>query len=335
MDLSGRNFSHCLFEKAKCEGTNFRGSDFQNSKVNFMTAKNATFDGCNLARLHFGYTDLSGASLKDAKADGARFQHAKLGGANLQGASLVGGSMDADTELEGVIFDGRTDFDGLKVLRPTSRNPLFQDYTFSDGTLHRQSAAVAIIAVDEPKEDEPVENLVVPEPQQTTVAKSQIQQLIQNASLTRLTAQQFAGQIEEALRDIPAEQGNRLAEPLQTMLEFSEVLRNLAPSTEPSATTLDRGELEARIAELETLVDRLNEQLSDATKARKIAEDLAKSDGFIANFRRSAGKTAGIATVSAAASLVTIGVPTAAVYFLGVEHPVVTTFLNIIGRLPK
>ena len=335
MDLSGRNFSHCLLEKAKCDGTNFEGSDFRGSKVSFMTAKNATFDGCNLTRLHFGYTNLSGASLKDAKVNGARFQHAKLGGANLQGASLVGGSMDADTELEGVIFDEQTDFDGLKVLRPTSRNPLFQDYTFSDGTLHRRPAAVPTITVGEPKEDEPVENLVVSEHQQTAVAKSQIQRLIQNAILTRLTAQQFAGQIEEALQGIPAEQGNRLAEPLQTMLEFSEVLRNLAPSTEPSVAPLDRSDLEARIAELETLVDRLNVELSDVANARKVASDLEKSDGFMANFRRSAGKTAGIATASAAASLVTVGVPTAAVYFLGVEHPVVTTFLNIIGRLPK
>lgn len=335
MDLRGRNFSHCLLEKAQCEGTNFAGSDFSNSKVSFMTAKGAIFDKCNLSRLHFGYTDLSGASLKEAKADGARFQHAKLDGSNLQGASLVGGSVDADTLLDGVISDEKTNFDGLEVLRPTSRNPLFRDYTFSDGTLHRRSAAAAAVAVDEAKEDQPVENLPASEHQQTAIAKSQIQQLIQNATLTRLTAQQFAGQIEEALRDTPVDQGNRLAEPLQTMLEFAEVLRNLAPSTVPPQAPLDRSILEARIVELETLVNRLKEQLSDETKARKVAENLAKSDGFMANFRRSAGKAAGIGTASVAASLVTVGVPTAAMYFLGADHPIVTTFLTVIGRSAK
>lgn len=335
MDLRGRNFSHCLLEQAKCEGTNFEGSDLRESKVSFMSAKNANFNGCNLTRLLFSYTDLSGTSLKDAEANGATFHNAKLGGANLQGTSLLGGSIDADTELEGVIFNEQTNFDGLKVLRPTSRNVLFRDYTFSDGTLHRRSSAIATATADHPKEDEPVENLPTPEHQQTAIAKSQIRQLIQNATLTRLTAQQFAGQIEEALRDTPAEQGNRLAEPLQTMLEFAEVLRNLAPSTVPLAAPLDRSDLEVRIVELEMLVDRLNEQLADETKVQKVTEDLAKSDGFMANFRRSAGKAAGIGTVSAAASLVTVGVSTAAVYFLGVEHPVVTSFLTVIKRLPK
>lgn len=335
MDLRGRNFSYCLFEKTNCEGTNFEGSDLRNSKVSFMNANNAIFDKCNLARLHFGYKNLTGASLKNAIATGARFQHVKLKGANLQGASLAGASVDADTELEGVISDEQTDFDGLKVLRPTSRNTLFQNYTFSDGTLQRRPAAIATTTVDEPKRDEPLGNSASPENRETAVAKRQIQRLIQNAVVTRLTAQQFAGQIEEALRGVPAQQGNKLAEPLQTMLEFSEVLRNLAPDTAPQATQLDRGDLEARIIELETLVDRLTEQLSDATKARQVAEELAGSDGFIANFRRSSGKAAGIGSVSAAASLVTVGVPTAAVYFLGVEHPLVTTFLSVIGGLPK
>jgi uncharacterized protein YjbI with pentapeptide repeats len=335
MDLRGRNFSHCLFEKANCEGTNFEGSDFRNSQVSFMDATNAIFDECNLAHLHFGYTRLAGASLKNAIVTGAIFQHVKLNGANLKGASLAGGSVDADTELEGVISDEQTDFNGLKVLRPTSRNTLFQNYTFSNGTLQRQTAAISTMTRDELKRDEPLENSTSSENRKSAVAKGQIQQLIQNAVVTRLTAQQFAGQIEEALGGIPAQQGNKLAEPLQTMLEFSEVLRNLAPDTAPQATQLDRRDLEARIIELETLVDQLTEQLSDATKAREVAEELARSDGFIANFRRSAGKTAGFGSVSAAASIVTVGVPTAAVYFLGVEHPLVTTFLTVIGRLPK
>lgn len=335
MDLRGRNFSHCLFEKAKCVETNFEGSDFRNSKVSFMIANNATFDSCNLTRLHFGYTNLSGASLKNAVATGVRFQKAKLKGANLQGASLVGGSVDADTELEGVESDEQTNFDGLKVLRPTSRNALFQDYTFNNGTLQRRTTAIVNMTADEPKEENPLENLASPEHRQPAVAKVQIQQLIQNAAVTRLTAKQFAGQIEAALRGIPAKQGNKLTEPLQTMLEFAEVLRSLAPDTVPSATQLDRKDLEARIIELETLVDRLTEQLSDAAKAQKVAKELAESDGFIANFHRSAGKAAGIASVTAVASVVTVGVPAAAVYFLGAEHPLVTTFINVIGRMAK
>lgn len=335
MDLRGRNFSYCLFGKAKCESTNFEGSDFRNSQISFVKARNAIFNGCDLTRLHFGYVDFSGASFKNAKANGAIFQHAMLRGANLEGASLTGGSVDADTDLEGVQVDGRTDFDGLKVLRPTSRNTLFQGYTFNNGILKRQDSSVATETAEQTTKDEPAEEIPVPERANTSVTTAQIQRLFQNATLTRLTAQQFAGQIEEALRDTPAEHGNRLPEPLQTMLEFAEVLRNLAPSTSSEAEPLNRRELEERILELEILIDKLSEQLSGERKAREAAEVLAASNGFMANFRRSAGNAAGIATVTVATSLVTVGLPAAAVYFLGVEHPVVTTFFNAIGRLPK
>ncbi|WP_167354621.1 pentapeptide repeat-containing protein [Cereibacter johrii] len=335
MDLRGRNFSYCLLEKAKCEGANFEGSDFRGAQVNFMIANNATFDSCNLSHLHFGYTDLSSASLKGATANGAVFQNVKLKGANLEGASLAGGSINADTDLEDVRSDERSNFDGLKVLRATSRNTLFQDYDFNNGILQRRTAAIATMSADKPTVDKPLEELVNTGQRQVRVAKVQIQQLIQNSAVTRLTAQQFAGQIEEALRGIPANQGNRLIEPLQTMLEFAEVLRNIAPDTAPPATRLDSEDLKARIIELETLVERLTEQLSDATKAQKVAEELVQSDGFIANFRRSAGKAAGIASVTALASVVTVGVPAAAVYFLGAEHPLVATFINSIGRMPK
>jgi uncharacterized protein YjbI with pentapeptide repeats len=335
MDLRGRNFSYCLFKKAKCEGTRFDGSDFRNSKVSFMRAKGATFNGCDLTSLHFGYTDLSDASLKDVKANQTIFQHTKLLRANIQGASLGGGRMDVDTVLEGIISDERTDFDGLKVLRPTSRNPLFRDYTFENGTLRRRS----VTATSEPEElsvqEQPAQNLPSSEHQQIEVSKSQLQLLMQNAILTRLTAQQFAFQIEEALRNVPAAHGNKLAEPLQTMLEFADVLRNLAPDDDMPEDPLDRGKLETRIEELEKLVYQLTDQLYDETKARKAAEELAASDGFMANFRKSAGKTAGIVAVSASASIVTVGVPAAAVFFLGAEHPAITSILTVIGRMPK
>jgi hypothetical protein len=138
MDLRGRDFSNCLFEKTECEGTEFGGSDFQGAKVSFVKAKNAVFDGCSLGKIHFVFADLTGASLRDVKAAGAIFSNTKLNRANLQGALLTGGQIDADTSLEDVISDERTDFEGLRVLRPTSRNPLFRDYRFEKGVLYRR-----------------------------------------------------------------------------------------------------------------------------------------------------------------------------------------------------
>lgn len=171
----------------------------------------------------------------------------------------------------------------------------------------------------------------MPERAKIKTAQTQIQHLIRNATVTRVTAQAFASQIEEALRNVPATHGNQLAEPLQTMQEFAVALRNLAPPNEPASDPLQRAQLELRISQLEALVDRLTRQLADETKAREAAEALAKKEGFWSNYKQGAGKAAGVATVS----LATVGVPTAAVFFLGVEHPLVQAFLTVMGRLPK
>jgi uncharacterized protein YjbI with pentapeptide repeats len=335
MDLRNRNFSHCHFEKSRCIGTLFDGSDLRNAKVSFMIARNAQFDGCQLESLHFGFTDLSGASLRNVKASRAVFQSAKLIGANLQGALLAGGSIDVDTVLEGVTADELTNFEGLKVLRPTSRNPLFSGYEFSDGLLRRKSVAGASVEVVEQVNGM---TLRVPLPAASTrtqVTQAKLQFLLRNASVTRLTARQFAGQIEEALRDLPASNGNELAEPLQTALEFAEALRNLAPDSVQPNAPLNLAELTNRIAELETIVAKLTDQLADETKARRTAEELAASDGFSANYRRTAGKAAGYATVTLVAGIVSLGVPHAASYFLGSEHAFVQSLFNVLGRMPR
>lgn len=335
MDLRGRNFTHCLFQKANCEGSKFNGSDFRDAHLSFIKAKNASFDGCILERRHFGYTDFTGASFKNAKARGAIFQNANLNGANLQGADLSGASIDTDTVLDDVITDESTNFEGLKLLRSTSRHPSFTGYKYENGTLQKYSLADDPNPELQKTTEQSVEIQAAIVNQPTKIARQQIQHLVKHVVLTRVTARQFARQIEEILRDVPATHNNKLVEPLQTMLEVAEVLRNLAPDTEASTTPLDRDALEERIAELEALVERLTAELSDETNARKAAEELVASDGFKANFYKSAGKAAGYASISTAASIVAVGVPAVAVHFLGVEHPVVTTFLNVLGRLPK
>jgi len=171
----------------------------------------------------------------------------------------------------------------------------------------------------------------VPERQKIKTAQTQIQHLIHSATVTRISAQSFATQIENALRGVPAGLDNKLPEPLQTMQEFADVLRKLAPETTPPDDPLQTAHLELRISQLEQLVDRLTRQLADETKAREAAEALAKKEGFLSNYKQGAGKAAGFATVS----LATVGVPTAAVFFLGVGHPLVQAFLTVIGRLPK
>ncbi len=163
------------------------------------------------------------------------------------------------------------------------------------------------------------------------VAEAQIASLLRNALVTRITAGQLAGQIEAALVGVPATMGNRLPDVLQSMADVAEVLRALVPEAGPMMGALDEAHLRLRIAQLEAIVERLTSDLADERKRREAADALAAKDGFLHSYRKSAGTAAGVATVG----LVTVGVPAAAVYFLGTEHPLVQAVLTVLGRLPK
>ena len=162
-------------------------------------------------------------------------------------------------------------------------------------------------------------------------SQTQLSFLLRNALVHRVTALQFSDQIDAALRGILATEGNRLPIVLQTMSEVAEVLRALAPASEPLTDPLEEARLRLRIGQLEAIVERLTAQLADEVKLREAAEALAKKDGFGHSFRKSAGTATGVAAVG----LVTIGVPAAVVYFLGAEHPLVQAVLTVLGRVPK
>ncbi|SOB91979.1 hypothetical protein SAMN05877809_101470 [Rhodobacter sp. JA431] len=166
-------------------------------------------------------------------------------------------------------------------------------------------------------------------PPAVRTAEAQIRALLRHATITRVSAASFAAQITEALQGVPATHGNQLAPVLQVMLEVRDVLETIARdrADAQSEETL----LRLRIAHLETVVDKLTTQLADAEKAREAAELLAQKDGFMASYRKSLGTAAGVGTIG----LIGVGVPTAAIYFLGAEHPLVQAFLTVTGRLPK
>lgn len=168
---------------------------------------------------------------------------------------------------------------------------------------------------------QPVPALLTPE--------THIAALLRHAIVTRVTAAQLADQIATALRGLPASEGNQLPPVLQLMSEVGEVLDMMARA-QSSAAEEERN-LRLRISQLEVLVERLTDQLSDANEATKAAEALAKKDGFLASYRKSLGTAAAVGTVG----IIAVGVPTAAIYFLGVEHPLVQAYLTAIGRLPK
>jgi hypothetical protein len=169
-----------------------------------------------------------------------------------------------------------------------------------------------------------------PSPTEEKTTRTQIDRLLQNGRVTRVTADQFATQIEEALQGVPATDGNALSPPLQTMADVGTVLRRLAQPETADDAALERAALRLRINQLESLVERLTQQLSDETLAREAAEAMMKKDGFAHSFRKGAGLAAGTGMIA----LLGVTVPSAFVYFLGAEHPAVQAVLTVMGRLP-
>lgn len=152
-----------------------------------------------------------------------------------------------------------------------------------------------------------------------------------NPALTRVTAQKYAEQIDGELRGITAIKGYKLPDALEVMSEFSIKLRQISTFSNDLFEPLEETKLRQRVGYLEQLLERLKKALEDEKKAKEALEVLAKKDGFWGSYKKSAGTAAGVATVG----IFSIGVPSAAIYFLGADHPIVQSVLTTIGKLPK
>lgn len=137
-NLEGRDFTNCRLENAVFDGTNFNGSNFRQSQISFISAKGADFSNCDLSGLSLGYVKFQNCSLRNASVLKTNIYHADLTNSDLRGADFTGSTLDVDTTLGGVICDDATTFEGLKVLRATSRNKVFDQYDYTDGVLHKR-----------------------------------------------------------------------------------------------------------------------------------------------------------------------------------------------------
>lgn len=128
-------------------------------------------------------------------------------------------------------------------------------------------------------------------------------------------ADYFADLVEAALQGVPATDGKELAAPWQTMAEVAEVLRPLAARPDSDALAAEKAALKRRIAQSETLLYRLPKRLSDEQQAHDATTALVSTEGFWQSDTESLGTSARVATVSFCA----VGIPSAAVQFLGAD----------------
>ena len=175
---------------------------------------------------------------------------------------------------------------------------------------------------------QPIGEAPIP-PRDIRTAAGQIHFLLNNALVTRTTADQFATQIETALRGVPVTRGNELPPVLQMMADVAVVLRHLAPNGQDHSRAIEESALRLQIAHLEDLVINLRHALADESKAREAAEALAGRDGFWTSVKRGAGEKVGAWGVG----LVGVGAIGALTFFLGSDHKDLQGLLTVFNGL--
>ena len=158
MDLSRRDFSRSQLGKVQFLDCDLSDCDFRSANLAQANFSGSQMQGAKLDGALFRI-DFSGANLKGAKISGliasCNFNGADLRGTNFDSSHLS----EAGTSFEGAQFDDVTSFESVQALRQYSREPIFQNYSFSRGQFHRRDAehatsAVQSTAAEEATEDE-------------------------------------------------------------------------------------------------------------------------------------------------------------------------------------
>ncbi len=144
---------------ADLSGHDFFNADLTGAKLNRCRFNNANLVAANLRGASIVQADFSGSDLRGAKlplvAISVKFRNAILtgtrvllngnkidfSGADLVGADFTGSKFEADVLFDNVQTDQNTNFEGVEMLRATSRYPAFSDYDYQQGKLVRRKNA--------------------------------------------------------------------------------------------------------------------------------------------------------------------------------------------------
>ncbi|PZO67019.1 MAG: hypothetical protein DI498_04535 [Paracoccus denitrificans] len=138
-DLSGRDFSGANLDGASFINCNLVGANFENASLVRADFRNSNlessqfngsifevnFSSANISRTVF-QGHLYGCNFSDAKMSGAVFKNSTFADKNV---------------FSNVVIDDNTDFENVSLLRPDSRKPLFKNYIYERGRLHRRISA--------------------------------------------------------------------------------------------------------------------------------------------------------------------------------------------------
>lgn len=135
MDLRNRDFANSQIKKVDFSGSDLSGSNFYGA-----SHAHSVFRGCNLSEtkfdgsifgLDFRSSDLTGATISGL------LTKTNLSNSIVIGVDFTKARFREGCNLDEIIADQSTKFDGTQILRPYLKNPIFDGYTLKRGILSR------------------------------------------------------------------------------------------------------------------------------------------------------------------------------------------------------
>ncbi len=278
-----KDLSKTDLRRADLSGMDLSGADLSGAKLDWIIADRANLANANLSEARvvgasFFEANLSGALLPrvltSVKFNGANLRNAKvsISGSNIDfsladisGADFVGSVFSEDVNFDGVISDNETRFDGVEMLRSTSRYPIFSNYDYSGGRLVRKS--------------------VVPESssQKELVGDQEAERNIGHGSVSgAVSASSLARAVETRLAEAPKDFAFMAAMLAATVREELSRMQSSRPNQPDELVRFER--LSGFLGDLAQSLDRLAEVIQQA-EMRPGARDYSQAREIITAIR--------------------------------------------------
>ena len=146
-DLSGHDFTGCNLENTRLDNANLSGAnisqcDLTQTKYTHVNLTEANCSGSKFKGAIFG-VNFSKSNLNNSDfSNSSLFTKCNFDGADLRGADFSNSRLSDENTFTDAIYDEKTEFERVEILRPQSKNDVFKYFSFSRGKLHRSKERV-------------------------------------------------------------------------------------------------------------------------------------------------------------------------------------------------
>lgn len=142
LDLRRRRFSGSRLIMTKFIGSDLRGAILTNTPIVSCNLSNANMSATEYAGMQFNSVNMSGINLRGSVLKSAIFIETDFSGADLRDADLADSQFHGNINLDNVLFNEKTNLEGVRGLRSLAKSKMFDGYDFNDGSYTRKIRSI-------------------------------------------------------------------------------------------------------------------------------------------------------------------------------------------------